>query len=211
MPLRFFIPDKKLPLAFKEALSSLFDSPGKREISDIGFKFGVPFRGRLPFIVTVNGRKAWQCEPSDVYPFLEKLRGWMENCFDFDRNGKIKTDSVTIECLDDVYTIIILHGGWIPFGREPKEPVCALVVLGNRHEEAVLSCFCFSKRLMARLYRAVTGGIMRYRREFNDPGRWFDTGRYDHLDPRDTADRLLEKFCSKKMEKISKMENNSPF
>jgi len=199
---RFFISEKKLPLAVKQALLSLFDSSDYGEISSIGFKFGSPSRNRLPFQVVVDGHIELQCEPCDTYPLLEKLRSWMERCMVFDRNGALALESVKIECLDDVYTLTLLHAGWIRL-HGISEPVSAFIILRSGSERPAICRFCLARQLISHLYMTITEGILRHRGEFNDARKWYDVKRADALDSRDTATRMLERISSEKLEKLA--------
>ena len=204
---RFFISQKKLPLAVKQALSSMLNSSEYGEISSIDFDLGRPAGGRLPFRIIVDGHKEIQCEPSDVYPLLDRLRDWMERCLVFDYNGEMSFECVKLECRDDVYSLTMFHAGWTRhLGK--LEPISGFIVTRSRSDDPILYRFCATNHLIAKLYKSVTGGILYYRKEFNNEGIWHDVKRYDRLDQRTTADRMLERFRSEKLESIAKICKN---
>jgi len=207
MTSRFFISQKKPPMAVKKALTSLLDSE-YGEISDINFEFGHPLHGRLFFRILVDGHRELQCEPSDFYPILERLRDWMERCLVFDHLGELAFESVKLECRDDIYMLTLFHAGWAKDSLD-TEPVSGLIVTRSRIEKPLISCFCVTSRLIYRLYKTIKKGIYSNRVAFNSPTNWWDSKRYDLLDNRTTADRLLERFYSEKLEKFIKSRLNN--
>ena len=177
------------------------------EISSIDFDLGRPASGRLPFRIIVDGRVETQCEPSDVYPLLDRLRDWMERCLVFDYNGEMSFESVKLECRDDVYALTMFHADWTKYHGK-AEPISGFIVTRSRSDDPILFHFCSTNQLIARLYKSITGGILYYKKEFNNKGIWHDVKRYDRLDQRTTADRMLERFRSEKLESIAKFCKN---
>lgn len=194
-------------MAIIAALEQLLYSPDSRRISDIDFEMGRPYGGRLPFRIIVDGKVKLSCELTDVFPFLERLRDWMERCLYVDRNGDIGFESIKLECRDDVYLLMLCQAGGDVTPADDKI-LSSIIVARNKSSQPLLSQICPLYQVLGRLYRAIVSSIDRYRAAFNDPRAWFDVKRYDLLDQRETADRLLEKIYSKKMERILILEKN---
>lgn len=206
---RFFISQKKLPLAVKKALSIMLGSSDYGEISSVDFELGRPKHGRLPFRIIIDGHKEMQCEPSDVHPLLDQLRDWMERCLAFDRNGEMSFECVKLECGDDVYLLTLFHAGWTTL-RGRAEPISGFIVSRSCSDNPILHRFCMTNQLISRLYKSITWGIIHYSREFNDERNWYYVKRYDRLDPRTTSDHMLARIHSDKLERIVKMCKNYP-
>lgn len=204
MSSRFCFSEKEWPIAVRQALSDMIANPGFGQISDIDFELGHPRGGRLPFRIIVDGRRMRLCEPSDAYPFLESLRGWMERCLVFDRRGTLHPEILTIDCADAVYSVVMFHAGWEDFGAG-AEPVSGIIIVRAGKGEPILFRFCRTTRTIARLYDAILDGIMGYRGTFNSPATWYDLGRFSRLDDRTTAERLLGRFRSEKIEKLTSL------
>ena len=102
----------------------------------------------------------------------------------------------------------LFHAGWAK-DNMGTEPVSGLIVTRSRIEKPLISCFCVTSRLIYRLYKTIKKGIYINRVAFNSPTNWWDSKRYDLLDNRTTADRLLERFYSEKLEKFIKSRLNN--
>ena len=112
-----------------------------------------------------------------------------------------------MECRDDVYLLMLCQAGGDVTPADDKI-LSSIIVARNKSSQPLLSQICPLYQVLGRLYRAIVSSIDRYRAAFNDPRAWFDVKRYDLLDQRETADRLLEKIYSKKMERILILEKN---
>lgn len=199
-----------MPKAVIAALEHLVYSPDGGRISDVEFEMGRPHGGRLPFRIIVDGRVKLLCELTDVYPFLERLRDWMERCLYIDRNGEMGFESIKLECRDDVYLLMLCQAGGDVTEMDDRI-LSGIIVARNRSSMPVLSRLCPLYQVLGRLYEAIIRCIERNRSAFNNPSTWYDVKRFDRLDKRDTADRLLEKIHSEKMERILVLEKKYLF
>lgn len=203
MSSRFFISQKKWPEAVRRAISYLVLSRGSGHVSDIGFDLGPPSGGHLTFRITVDGKRSVLCRPGDTYPFLESLREWMERCLVFDKEGTLHPEILTLDCSDGVYSVIMFHAGWDRIDGL-AEPISGLAVISSGRDEPTLCCFCRTRETISRLYRSIMDGIAENRYLFDKPGAWYDPGRFSPLDRRTTAERLIERICSDKLDLLLK-------
>lgn len=197
---RFSISQKKWPQAVKRALSFLTDNPIYGEISDIDFELGPPSGGRSPLSILLDGRKKLLCEPSDTYPFLDSLREWMERCLIVDKEGLLHPEIATIDCIDAVYSLVMVHVGW-EGSQEAAEPVSAFIVIQSKKSEPNIFRFCRTTETICRLYRAFVEGIDRNRERFDNPSSWYDVGRFSLMDRRTTSERMMQTLRSESLEK----------
>lgn len=201
---RFLITLKKWPLAVRKALSLLNEISPDGETCSIGFQFGPPSQGRLPFQMRVDGKRVLLCELSDCnLSFLHEMRGWMERCLLRDREGTLHPELLTLDGVGTVLSLVAVHVGWEE-GRSRAEPVSLLVVIRSDRDEP-LYCFCRTLEMVCNLYGALVLCLERYGPLFNDPGCWYDIRRLDQLDPRSTKERLLEMVRSPRIESICRM------
>lgn len=200
-----YLEQRELPMAVLKALENLVYSTDGGSIGDIDFEMGRPRGGLLPFRIIVDGRVKLLCELTDVYPFLERLRDWMERCLIFDRHGQMGFESIKLDCRDDVYLLMLCQAGG-DYKVTDDKILSSIIVARNMSSLPIIYKVCPLFQVLGRLYSAITRCIERNRAEFNNPKVWYDIKRFDPLDERDTADRLLEKIHSREMENILILE-----
>ena len=196
---RFLLTLKKWPLAVKRALSLLDEDSLCGETRSIDFQFGPPSKGRLPLQMRLDGKRVLLCELSDCNPtFLHAMRGWRERCLLHDREGMYHPELLTLDCTDFVLWLAMIHVGWDE-DRVRGLPVSLLVIVRSDTEEPIY-CFCYTFDVICKLYYALLACLKVYAAEFEDPECWFDVRRFDLLDARSTAGRMMEQFRSEKIE-----------
>jgi len=199
MSLRFFSSLKKWPLALQEALSQACKTELSGNIRRISFKLGKPGRGILPVSVDIDGHRALFVEVSDLYPVLGNLRDWMERCLSFDRNGRFQPEILTMNLVDSVYSIVMIHVGWEDVERDSRA-VSVFIVIREGHRHPLLCEFCYTVETLCSMYHAILTCLERYRRSFDNPDCWYTVKRFDRLDSSSTTDRLLRMFRSRDLE-----------
>lgn len=171
------------------------------EIRDIDFDIGCPRDGTISGWVLADGQRAARLILSDAYPMLSDLKAWMERCLVFDRFGALHPEVLTFEGKDTVYVSAMIHAGWeqtdgILEGHPQHEPIAIFILIRRNPDRPLLCCFCRPVRTIHRLYEAVRDAIRRYAVHYNNPRNWYDSERFNRLDPRTKAARMEDVFSS---------------
>lgn len=202
MTSRFFVSIKKWPLSFRLAISSMTELPQYGETRRLDFIFGPPSEGRLPLQISIDGRRALLVELSDTKPSsLRTLRDWMERCLVHDREGTLHPELATIDCVNTVVNLAMIHVGWDNSGAHASPISLFVVTCSDRHEPPV-KCFCHTVSTIRRLYKAIMDCLQLYRNRFDNPRYWYDVQRFNLLDSVSITDRLLSLVRSRQLEKI---------